>query len=259
MKKTLIFIILALLVAGALISCGSNNNDTDGGNNNQNQSENTTAVTPDNPGKEPIVKLPVLFDFEDDDSGFVAIFADYPEGSEVFYQLESGYKALPVPGVTGSGLYIKGNNHSDDLFMGYYKKLNGFAPGEKAILRVEFKLATNVEAGFFGIGGSPGESVAVKCGVVAVKPEAVVDGSGYYRMNIDTGAQMNSGADMQMIGNLAKKSTTEFDAYEFNLYQLDVSVQANENGELYLIIATDSGFEGVSDYYIDDVEVSLMG
>ncbi len=59
------------------------------------------------------------FDFEEDDSGFLPIFADLPavEGTEEFYELEYGHRDVPVEGA-GKGLFLSGNNHSDDLFMG---------------------------------------------------------------------------------------------------------------------------------------------
>ena len=99
----------------------------------------------------------------------------------------------------GNGIFISGNNHSDDLFMGYVKALEGFSPAKTYHFAVSFKLATDVEGGLVGVGGSPGESVVVKCGVTQTEPAALPVESGgvtYVRLNIDAGRQSNSGRDM---------------------------------------------------------------
>ena len=149
----------------------------------------------------------VQFDFSQSDSGFVPIFADYPntEGVEEFYEFRHSWGEVPIPGA-GKGLFISGNNHSDDLFMGYVKMLDGFVPARTYRFTVSFKLATDVEGGLVGVGGSPGESVAVKCGVTPIRPAAVLVDNGafpYHRMNIDTGRQGNGGKDMMVVGDMA--------------------------------------------------------
>ena len=94
------------------------------------------------------------------------------------------------------------------LFMGYVKTLEGFAPARTYHFTVSFKLATDVEGGLVGGGGSPGEGVTVKCGVTPTGPVALpVDNGGgmiYYRLNIDAGRQANSGKDMTVVGDMAK-------------------------------------------------------
>ena len=125
----------------------------------------------------------VQFDFSQSDSGFVPIFADYPntEGVDEFYEFRHSWGEVPIPGA-GNGLFISGNNHSDDLFMGYVKMLDGFAPARTYRFTVSFKLATDVEGGLVGVGGSPGESVAVKCGVTSRGPQLCLWTTGRFRI-----------------------------------------------------------------------------
>lgn len=144
----------------------------------------SAAAAPDHPGF-------VKFDFEKDNAGFAPIYADYPygEGVEEFYEFQHDYGKVPIDG-EGNGIFISGNNHSDDLFMGYVKALEGFAPARTYHFTVSFKLATDVEGGLMGVGGSPGEGVTVKCGVTQTAPAALpVENGGavYYRLNIDAG------------------------------------------------------------------------
>ena len=242
---------MSALMLCAMISCTAPGRDgkTD------TTDEKTDATTGKPQDEEP--KAVFSFNFDGEDEGFTAIFADYPKGSEEFFELESGLRDIPVEGVSGKGYYLKGNNHSDDLFMGFYTKLTGFSAGEGVRLTVSFKLATSVEGGMIGIGGSPGESVIVKCGVTSVEPQAVEDNEGYYRTNIDAGSQANAGKDMKIVGNLSKQDSKAPGEFEFNSYTVEINAIANENGELWLIIATDSGFEGISEYYLDDVTVTV--
>ena len=199
----------------------------------------------------------LIFDFEEDDCGFVPIFSDYPNSEcvEEFYEMSHEHGEIPIS-EAGKGLFIAGNNHSDDLFMGYFKKIDGLVPEQKYEFSIKFKIATNVPGGMFGVGGSPGESVYVKSGITAVKPENSVDDIGHFRLNIDGGHQGESGKDMSVVGTIAKQDEMNIDGYDFNTYELTVAAAADENGEVYLIIGTDSGYESTTAYYIDDVELS---
>lgn len=199
-----------------------------------------------------------FFDFEQSDSGFVPVFADYPDQEEAdrFYEFQHSYGEIPVP-KAGKGIFISGNNYSGDLFMGYVKKLEGFSAGETYHFRVIFKLATNVEGGLVGVGGAPGESVTVKCGIVSIEPEAANE-SGYFRMNIDTGSQSNGGKDMTVVGDMTKSENNRPGEYEFNEFSAEFDTTANEDGEVYLIIGTDSGFESTTAYYLDDISVTWL-
>ena len=44
--------------------------------------------------------------------------------------------------------------------------------------------------------------------------------------------------------------------YEFKEFQAEFDTAANIRGEVYLIIATDSGFGATTSYYLDDITVS---
>lgn len=202
----------------------------------------------------------VTFDFEKDDAGFTPIYADYPdsEGVEEFYEFQHDYGKVPIDGA-GNGIFISGNNHSDDLFMGYVKALEGFAPARTYHFSVSFKLATDVEGGLVGVGGSPGESVTVKCGVTQTAPAVLPVASGsftYYRLNIDAGRQSNGGKDMVVVGDMAKAENNRPGEYEFKEFTAEFDTAANVLGEVYLVIGTDSGFEATTSYYLDDISIT---
>ena len=199
----------------------------------------------------------LTFDFNQNDGGFTPIFSDYPneQGGEEFCELRSGHEEVPIA-EAGKGLFLSGNNHSDDLFMGYYKDLSGLVPETEYQFTVRFQLATNVENDMIGIGGAPGESVFVKCGVASKEPENSLDSLNHFCLNIDKGSQSTSGSDMIVVGNLAKEEINRPGEYEFNEIETKVIARTDEAGTAYLVIGTDSGFEGVTSYYLDDISVS---
>lgn len=197
------------------------------------------------------------FDFNQSDSGFTPIFSDYPNetGVEAFYEFQSSHTDVPIVDA-GKGLYISGNNHSDDLFMGYYKKLTGLAPKTDYQFTIQFQLGTNVETDLIGIGGTPGESVFVKCGVASTEPKNHLDTLNHFRLNLDKSSQSQGGADLAMVGHLAKDVTNRPGEYEFKTVQTKVVATTDAAGSAYLVIGTDSGFEGITSYYLDDISVS---
>ena len=199
----------------------------------------------------------LTFDFNQNDGGFTPHFSDYPneQGVEEFYELRSGHEEVPIA-EAGKGLFLSGNNHSDDLFMGYYKDLSGLVPETEYQFTVRFQLATNVENDMIGIGGAPGESVFVKCGVASKEPENSLDSLNHFCLNIDKGSQSTSGSDMIVVGNLAKEEINRPGEYEFNEIETKVIARTDEAGTAYLVIGTDSGFEGVTSFYLDDISVS---
>jgi hypothetical protein len=102
-----------------------------------------------------------------------------------------------------------------------------------------------------GIGGSPGESVYVKAGATAVEPTVVEDGSGWLRMDIDIGNQSQGGEDMIVLGDIAYEPDGTGEAGQWVLKPLSsegqpFSVKTDEDGALWLIVGTDSGFEGLT-------------
>lgn len=196
------------------------------------------------------------FTFQSDAEGWTAGFADLPANFDSsIYELDSGYRPLP-PGLEGNGLYIRGHNRSDDLFMFFKRRIDGLKADATYAVFASLDLATNVPPNTFGIGGSPGESVYVKAGVSAVEP--IPEGENL-RLNIDKGNQSKGGASMVVLGNVAHPEVV---GREFRLKSLDnadnpVNVTTDSEGGLWLIVGTDSGFEGLSTFYYARIAYTL--
>ena len=205
------------------------------------------------------VEAEFSFSFEGGAEGWTAGFADLPVDFEPsIYELDSGHRPLP-DGLEGNGLFIQGHNRSDDLFMFFKRQVDGLKADAEYSAVLTLDLATNVPAGLVGIGGSPGESVFVKAGASTVEPMTPEDDSGYFRMNIDKGNQSNGGESMVVVGHVAHPAVT---GEEYRLKSLDnagrpVSVTADGEGRLWLIVGTDSGFEGLSAFYYAGIACTL--
>ncbi len=198
-------------------------------------------------------------DFSVSQEGWVGDFADYPAGPDdsSFYELRLEYTNRPDElGSTKKAILISGNNHSDDLFMFIKKKVAGLQPNTEYTVVFEIEIASNALKNQEGIGGAPGESVFVKAGATAIEPIKIVDANNYYRMNIDKGIQDGGGKDMMVIGNIAVESS------EYNLITKNNTNQyapfmarSNSAGELWIIVGTDSGFEGTTTLYYTNINV----
>jgi hypothetical protein len=199
------------------------------------------------------------YTFQSGTEGWTGDFADYPNQPDVetFYDLKFSSSVLPTPLNSSDGALMQsGINHSDDLFMFIKKKISGLVPNAGYKVSIEMEIASNVADGTAGVGGSPGEGVFIKAGASALEPLKVLDVGNIYRMNIDKGNQ-SDGIAMKLIGNFANGSN----AADYKLKRMStsspVSIQSNANGELWLIVGTDSGFEGKTTIYYNSIKVVM--
>jgi hypothetical protein len=200
----------------------------------------------------------VEFDFTTDAQGWEAGFADYPADADLaIYELEAEWRPLPE-NLDGNALYSRGHNRSDDLLMYWYGAVDGFAPGVTYDVAFTVDLASNVPEGLVGIGGSPGESVFVKAGAAGFAPQVAADDTGWLRIDWDVGNQASGGEDAIVIGTMANPNLgADADGITFELMTLEstepFSATADDEGRLWLLVATDSGFEGATEVYFDRV------
>ncbi|MYH97782.1 MAG: hypothetical protein F4129_14915 [Acidimicrobiia bacterium] len=174
------------------------------------------------------------------------------------YELDSSYGALP-DGLVGFGIYIQGHNRSDDLFMFLKRQVEGLEPSATYTVSVSIDLASSIPLGMVGIGGSPGESVYVKAGASTVEPVGVTGSNNHWRMNIDKGNQSTGGSAMKVIGNVANPDVVG-DEYRIKTLASGaefLSVETDSEGRAWLIVGTDSGFEGLTTLYYDQISFTL--
>jgi hypothetical protein len=228
----------------------------------------TEPATPPTPtATAPAAAPKIAYDFRNGAQGWEAGFADYPPGEEQAYQLESGVRALPA-GIEpkGTGYYIAGNNHSDDLFMFLKRKLgpaDGVRPNTAYRLKFKIVVASNAPSGCSGIGGAPGEGVTLKAGGSDVEPKPVVQDK-IFRMNVNKGEQTTGGPAGEVAGDIANGRPCEQASGGDQPYVSltkehagQLAVKSSAQGDLWLLVGTDSGFEGLTALYYQQIDVEL--
>ena len=200
------------------------------------------------------IDSPIEIDFAQDAQGFEAFFSDYPQGEEAFFQLMSKYDALPEEFGAKNGWYLAGNNHSDDLIMAIKGSISGFKANTLYSVSLDIEFLTNTPSNCVGIGGAPGESVYVKLAAANQEPDNDIE-DGMYRITTDIGFQAQSGSEGVVVGNLASgidcDEITDFSYHQKQLStEFPIDVMSDDDGKIWLLAATDSGFEGFSSIYI---------
>jgi len=209
------------------------------------------------------------FDFREGAQGWEAGFAEYsPEMEDMM--LEAEVETLPSElGINGTGYYLQGMNHSDDLFMFLKRRLgpdDGVVPGQEYRVMFTIVFASNAPSGAMGIGGAPGESVYLKAGASMAEPEVYLDSTdNHYLINVDKGLGNSSdGTAASVIGDIANGLSAEEIDMENPPYvslvrqhEHQYTVNASPDGELWLLVGTDSGFEGLTGLYYQSIAVSL--
>ncbi|WP_419876125.1 copper amine oxidase N-terminal domain-containing protein [Candidatus Pristimantibacillus sp. PTI5] len=202
------------------------------------------------------------YTFDQGDEGWKGAFADLPVDYNAYiYDLKFARELLPTAkNKTNYGLKLSGVNRSDDLFMFVTKKIEGLEPHTMYQASLSFQLYTDQAGGMMGVGGAPGEAVSIKAGFVSKEPRTLqsdTEGHMYYRMNIDKGNQKVEGDDMKIVGNMVQPNSS-LKGFQPVAMQYSTTLQSNEQGEIYVIVGSDSGYEGLTTFYLDDMKVKLL-
>ncbi len=194
------------------------------------------------------------YDFNQGAQQWQAGFSDYSTANADIYELDSGIRDLP-PGFSGKGFYLTGINRSDDLFMYIKRQVTGLEPATRYQLSVAVRFLTNAGANCVGVGGAPGESVYVKFGYAGQEPQQ----EDYY-LNVDKGNQSQDGSHGRVIGNIAAAGLS-CNGQNFASKTLTGSgntplqLTTNADGSIWVFLGTDSGFEGLTRLYYQQLEL----
>ncbi|HYE21509.1 MAG TPA: hypothetical protein VEA69_23885 [Tepidisphaeraceae bacterium] len=198
--------------------------------------------------------------------GWRAGFSDYPIGEDAKHQLEEGHADLPAPVGPGKGFMLSGMNHPDDLFMFLKRQLGaaqGLKPNTEYVLRIGATFASDAPSGTFGIGGAAGDSVYVKIGATTIEPRRTTSPVAFdpnWRMNIDKPDQAQNGRDTTVAGTVANGNAPDAPHTYKSLTRTQIHptrVKTDAAGNLWVIVGTDSGFEGVTRLYYQSIQIHL--
>ena len=244
---------LTIAIASSLVLAGCNDDD------------DNSSVTPEQP-------LAYIFhtDFGKE-SNWQAGFADYPKGREDEWMLEAEEQAefLLLSGEQATGFRLQSMNRSDDTKMFLKQKLQGMKSNTWYAVTFDVELASNIAGNGYcsGIGGSP-DALTIKLGAATNEPILVEGNNGteiYNYLNIDLGQQTKRGFDGMAAGNIGidglENCDVEYDKFDvknISTKSYQFQVRTDDHGEAWVIMATDSGYEGFSNIYFTQASISMQ-
>jgi hypothetical protein len=196
------------------------------------------------------------YDFRNDQHGWAGDFADYPIADSAVLDLTFSHEILPGSLHEEKGLLLSGDCKGESLFMFVKKRITGLKPSTAYGIGFDVLFVTNSPYGYPDNGNVSGDKVYLKAGAIPYEPEKFANGN-QYKMNLDKGAAYTSGTDMVLIGNIA--STGNYPSYSFESRSNSNSFTAvsNADGEIWLIVGTDTGQQGLTALYYSRIGVVL--
>lgn len=188
-----------------------------------------------------------------------SLFSDYPVGEENFYELEFTNAFLPPPlDQNIKSLKINGNNHSDDLFSAIFHKFENLQPNKDYSITFNIDFASNALIGGSGVGGDPNLFIGV--GGINYLPKNNIDYLNTYRPNFISKIQSGQSNEVfQIIGNIgvSTKIPTPYTIINRNNNGTPIIIKSNSEGQIWLMIATDSGFEATTTLYFKSIDIKF--
>jgi len=189
------------------------------------------------------------YDFNQNVSGWVAEFTDYPVNedpkADTVYRWRAEYVDSPMS--NGSkALLLSCNNLNGDIFMFVKKKIENLKPNTNYRLVYEISFSSNLDAG---------AGVTLKAGGSELEPKKIIE-NGYYTFNLDKGYATDSGENLASFGDAGSASLGMVTKGNTNAYS-PLIVRSNSKGEIWLVVGTDSLVEGINSIYYSKINVIL--
>lgn len=183
--------------------------------------------------------------------------ADYDPDQEAVMEIVAEKRALPPPFASSSAFYHAGTNLSDDLWMYFARRVDGFIPNQVYQVRFEVHFATDFHFGCIGTG----DLVLIKAGAAEVEPVRELQGD-RWRMNVDKGIQLDVGPDAVLLGNIQNglpgcPAEPEFAQTTSGASAGTVEVTADQNGGFWVFFGTESAFETRHEIYFTRFSIQV--
>ena len=148
--------------------------------------------------------------FDEGTEGWVAEFADYPEGLEDSMKLSSTHSPLYVSEYVGnvSALKQSGYATNSDLFMFVKQEVSGLRPNSRYAIQIEVELSSQLLEEYAGDIDNPDFGSFLKVGAFKEEPVTILEEDidnpeqKIVRTDFDKGENDKGGSDMLMIGRL---------------------------------------------------------
>lgn len=201
------------------------------------------------------------YNFTENTEGWLGGFADWHppyESNDWGFVFER--TPLPAPLNTSKyALQLGGMNRSDDLFMFLKKEISGLGANTTYNVVFELEIASNAPTDGMGVGGAP-HLLTIKAGAVLLEPDTIfsTDENLFIMKNIEKGYQSQGGKDVKILGDIGvAPGQTDYALITRNNKNNPHSIKTGANGKVWVLIGTDSAFEGRSDIYYSQIKITF--
>ena len=199
------------------------------------------------------------FDFNAGMQGWTSDVSDLPANYDNSqYQISYSVAALPAPlDTTKKALRLTSFNQSDDLWQFVKRQISGLKANTRYNVRFDVEIASDAPESSAGVGGSPGGSVVVKVGGAQSEPNVKVEGDGRV-FTLDKGNNFNEGTQARNVGSVGISG----EEFVYQLKQLNNAsrsfpVTTDSNGQVWVFVGTDSGYEGQKTLYYTQIKLTF--
>jgi hypothetical protein len=205
----------------------------------------------------------LTFTFGEEDSGWNTGYADFDVGQDP-EDIQFRVQRIAMPSGTDRqerALFISSMNVNDDLFTFLYTRVGRLKPNTPYALTFELELASNAPRRCSDVYGAPGEDVFLKVGASIGPPLAAADSTTRIRLNLDKGNQSVGGANAQVLGDISTELEQCFNT-PYRVITRDnrgnpFRITTDDQGQLWLLVGTDSDYRGTTALYYDTLHVVL--
>lgn len=216
-------------------------------------------------------ELMLSYDFSETSQNFSIDTADHSVEHPSNEQIMAEMSELPSPYEYRKGIKFRWNNYSDDIKGFIKQKISGLNANKEFQADFQVDVLTFMSENCAGIGGNPGQAVRVKAAVLNEEPVKEIESSEYfgeiieqYVISIDDG--QSGGDDVTVMGHIGLPVACD-DAFFMNPPVWEIkpltndetfTFTSNKNGEAWVYVSIDSGFEGISEFYLTNVDVNIQ-
>lgn len=197
------------------------------------------------------------FDFNEGEQGWKFGFSDYPATIDsTNLVLKYAYTDKPSALPEGKSLMLSGTNAGPELFMYIKKQLTDLRPETDYTITFNVELASSATS---QTNGPIVPSVFLKVGAVSFEPQTVKTPEKVV-VNVDKGFEDQNGSEMTNIGNIIGEDAT---GYSLTLKSSSsknptpITARTDSDGAIWLIVGTDSNFQGTTTVFYSKVNVVL--
>jgi hypothetical protein len=201
--------------------------------------------------------------FDDGDEGWIAEFADYPEGLEDSMKLAYKPSPLFISESIGSVSAFKQSGYAtnSDLFMFVKQQISGLEPNSRYIIRIEVELNSQLKEEYTGDLDNSQYGSFLKVGAFKTEPKTIIEQDddnpdiSLIKTDFDKGEDDQGGQDMAMIGRLEYTTPGEKPIL-LNGSNVDFPIYAatDAEGKLWIAVGIDTNipvYQEVSYTYIN--------